>query len=58
MSRRDEETLLIVEANPTIRRSLATYLKSDYRVIGEKPGAEAWSTLVRKKSISSCSTRA
>lgn len=49
MSRRDEETLLIVEANPTIRRSLATYLKTDYRVLGAKSGAEAWSTLAKEK---------
>ncbi|CAE6784554.1 MULTISPECIES: sigma-54-dependent transcriptional regulator [Nitrospira] len=49
MSTRDEETLLIVEADPTIRRSLANYLKTDYRVLGAKTGAEAWATLAKEK---------
>lgn len=38
MSRRDEETLLIVEADPAIRRSLMNYLKADYRILGAITG--------------------
>ncbi len=49
MSRRDEETLLIVEADPTVRRTLATFLKHDYRVLGVKSGMEAWATLADEK---------
>lgn len=49
MSRRDEETLLIVEADTTIRRALANFLKNDYRVLGAKSGTEAWATLAKEK---------
>ncbi|WP_455388679.1 sigma-54 dependent transcriptional regulator [Petrachloros mirabilis] len=48
MSRRDEETLLIVESDPAIRRTLTNYLKTDYRVLGAKSGAEARTTLAKE----------
>jgi DNA-binding response OmpR family regulator len=48
MSRRDEETLLIVKADPTVRRTLANFLRNDYRVLGAKLGTEAWVTLAKE----------
>lgn len=47
MSGRNEETLLIVEADPTVRRALANHLKADYHVLGAKTGAEAWANLAK-----------
>ncbi|MCC6142077.1 MAG: sigma-54-dependent Fis family transcriptional regulator [Nitrospira sp.] len=49
MSRRDEETILIVESDSAVRKTLAGYLKNDYRVLGASTGQEAWTTLAKEK---------